>query len=78
MWRTLRRNSYTKWRMRCLHALQVGLVLSSEELLSADDECADSAESCALDALQVRGKRLASEHESHQARCKPVPPTKPW
>eukprot|EP00435_Cladocopium_sp_Y103_P072937 s246_g41.t2 len=43
-----------KWRLGCL---QVGLVLAGDVLL--DDECREA--DCALSALQVRGKRLASE-----------------
>eukprot|EP00913_Durusdinium_trenchii_P016259 g15281.t1 len=52
------------WRMRCVSILQVTLLLAEEQLdveqlMEVDEDCGEGE--CALHALQVRGKRLASE-----------------
>eukprot|EP00435_Cladocopium_sp_Y103_P072810 s246_g41.t1 len=54
-----------KWRLGCL---QVGLVLAGDVLL--DDECREA--DCALSALQVRGKRLASEEAESRSKQAPA------
>mmetsp|Transcript_15491 Transcript_15491/g.36667 ORF Transcript_15491/g.36667 Transcript_15491/m.36667 type:complete len:547 (+) Transcript_15491:50-1690(+) len=54
-----------RWLPRCLHAVQVGLLLATDsEILERDDDCAEGA--CAVSALQVRGKRLEQEAAEEQ------------
>jgi len=64
--------------MRCVSILQVTLLLAEEQLdveqlMEVDEDCGEGE--CALHALQVRGKRLASEsaQSRHSLSARQVP-----